>query len=391
MKNQNKIILIIFTLIFFTSTIHAASIDEKTFYELGENDFSFVKDTNICKNYDFNELNTTENATFVTQIKIKNYIPINSGVEINIYLNNEKIGEIKDKNIKENNIFKKENINLQKKNTLTICVNNKFLPELIISKESKIGNYLLPKFNEMDFYQTLSEYDYTQNILTIQIHVTNSGYDDANIEIINAKEIFLELSNLENISGTTEYSGIIKAGETKELSYYIKPTKQTSYITPRAILKYTDEFGETHIIYTKQQVIEIQDPDTKIQAYTDVPTNTIKNQETNGKLIIRNISEKELNSIYIIPEFNGNILMDSQEIPILKGRDTISIPFKIKTTETGEFPLYFNITYKENTNTKSIVTETNTINSMAENKNETIILCILIGIMIILYIWLVRF
>ncbi|NCC71441.1 hypothetical protein EOM09_07735, partial [bacterium] len=285
-----KIILII-SLIFLTGVINGMVLDEKTLNSLNPGDIIINKNDEICKNYSFSLDKIDLKSKAFLQMSIKNHIPANEGVEIKTYLNDLEISVLKNKEISALNVI--ELVNLQKNNNhLEICAKNTFLPRLIISSESIIGNYYVAEINDVDFYQEVPTTAYTNTMIPINLYVKNSGWDDIYIELINATEKFMTNYNLENVSGETNYEGVLKAQETLVLNYFVKTDLNISFATPFAKLKYTDRFGVEHIKTLDTKIITLIEQENKLQAYIDLPNEVTPNKYYTGHLIIKNNSEE---------------------------------------------------------------------------------------------------
>lgn len=386
---MKKIILLIIAIIFITNPLFSQTISEINFFDLEKSDWVIQKDQNICKDYYFERLAETKDSTFVLNLKLDNYIVPKKDTSIDIYLNDLKEGNIKDEEIKENNIFKL--YNLKENNKLTICVENKYLPKLIISKKSTIGNYLLAEFKKENFYQKIGEYELTQTMIPVEVYIKNTGAKEANIEIYNATEKYLNNSLLETVSGQANFSGTIAPGETKIIKYYIKTLENTDYMTPRAILKYTDEFGIDRELYTETKIITILKNDQKLDALVDIENSVSLNENTYGKIVIRNISETDLKDIIIEAEFSENIIISKKKIPVLHKFDVIEIPFTIIKQDRTKTNLSFLIKYNTLDNsTLEFETKTITLSPVEKTNYTTEIISILLVFCVLIYIWIVK-
>jgi len=382
---------ILFILLLALPIITAETVSEKSLSDLGYSDFTIDKGVSSCENYTLTGITTTQDATNVLQLKISNYVQLNKNdnVVIKTYLNNVLISELKNETIKEKNII--ELTNFKARNEISICVDNNFLPRMVVSKYSLVGSYLLAVIKAEDFYQTVPDKVYKNDLVPILVNVKNSGVRDVEINIANASKEYLQNSNLENVSGETAYAGILKAGETKTIKYFIKTSNDTNYVTPRAILTYTNEFGEKITMYTKQVGLSIEDIKTKLDVEIEVPRNIITNNEVYGKIILRNVSEDDIQNITIIPKFDGVIELTNPEISILNKKDVIEIPFKIKTVIPKEYSLSLNLYYNTiQENDKSVGSQKITITSVPEDNTNTQIIAVLVAITIILFIWVVK-
>jgi hypothetical protein len=384
-----KYFFLIICLLLSTVFIHASVLEEKTLNSINAGDFVINKNENLCKSYSFSLDSKDLRSKEYLQLLIKNYIPVNDAVEINIYLNENLIKEIKNEEIKSKNIVELKNLK-DGQNHLEICVENNYLPRLIINADSLVGSYYVAEIKESDFYQEVPSIAYTNTLIPINLIVKNSGFDDVFIEVINATEKFIYNSSLENVSGITSYTGILKAQEEVVLNYFVKTDQNKSFATPLAKLKYTDRFGQENIRFLKTEVINLIEQETKIQVFIDISKTTEPNKYTQGHLIIKNNSEEIINDVYITPYFNGEINITQDRISKIDPKDVIEVPFKIKTFKTDEYNLNFNVNYLSNN--KEQVGGSQLINIISENKEnkEGVATTILIIITIMLFIWIVK-
>ena len=385
---MKKIILLILTMVLITTQIFGQTISEKSFFELGESDWIIQKDQNSCKDYYFDKLIENKDATFVLNLKLENYIVPRTDVVIDVYLNDLKEQSIKNENIKEINIFKL--YNLTQKNKLTVCVTNNFLPRIIISKKSTIGNYLLSEFKEENFYQIIGEYEFSQTMIPVEVYIKNTGAREINIELFNATEKFMKNSILETVSGSATYSGPILPNEEKIIKYYIKTVENTDYVTPRAVVRYTDEFGVKRELFTDAKVITILKNDQKLDALIDIDNAVALNQDTFGKLVLRNISETDLKNIIIEPEFSEDIIISQKNIVLLNKFDVIEIPFTIKKQDHTKTKLSFLIKYDSYDQTLETKTKDVILSPITKTNYTNEIIGILLLFCILIYIWIVK-
>jgi len=386
-----KYLLIVFALILLiTPILHANVISEKTFNDFGYGDFTILKNNNDCKIYKIPQLETNKNATMVLQLKIDNYIPVNKGVKITAFLNSNLETTISDKDIKQNNVIYLKNIKANDQN-LEICVDNNFIPKFIISSKSVIGNYLLPVITKDNFIQQIPTTElYKNTIIPINIIIKNTGYDSQHIKVIDASSLFIKNSELDSSSGDVSFNGVLSAGETKKITYYIKTTDETKQITPRAILEYTNDFDVPIKIFTNPQVIDIKDNPAKLNAYIDMKRVVINKQITQGKLILRNISQDKITNIYITTNFDTEINLENYSINQINGNDTMEIPFTFKTLNVGNHKLNFKITYNINNQEKATSTQIINIETQKPNTDYNTMIAILIIISAILLIWTIK-
>jgi len=383
-----KYFLLIIGIILVSNLLFATTIDETTLNILNKGDIVVEKGNSFCKDYSFN-LKTDEFTETYLQLMLKNYIPISKGVAINIKANDKNITEIIDKDIKEKNIVylgKLESIN----NKLEICVENNFLPRLIIDSDSLIGTYYNSKITDDDFYQDAPSIAYVNTLIPITIHVRNSGYADTYIELENASNLFIYNSNLENVSGETSFQGILKAQSEIKIDYFVKTDSNNTFATPIANLKYKDVFDQEITKKIKQKIINISEKENALENHIDIQKIITPKEEQTGHLIIINNSEKEVTDLYIKPYFNGEIILSQEKINLIKAKDVVEIPFIIKTYKEGEHTLNFNLNYLENEVVKNIGTQTIIVNSKNPDTSENTAITILLIITVFLFIWIVK-
>ena len=380
-----KIIVMLF-IILSLSAVYPKIIEQTSFDELG-----VERGQNLCKTYEFNKLKEETGSKLIANIVFENYIPTKSNLEVTLFFNDKELTTLKETEILAENKIE-INEKQEAKNYFKLCVNNNALPKVIISKRSNIGTYLLGEIREeVDFYQkVLTTETYSSSLIPIEIYVYNSGQDKLNINLNYASEKFLKNSNLETVSGQTNYSGPIEPGQTITLKYYLKTNKNIDFYTPRAELKYKDEFGIENIIYAKQEIINVRDNQNKIEVYVDLEKDVLVKTPKVGKIILKNVTQTDIKNINIETNFDGKIIVSQRQLGVLKGFEVIEIPFEITVEEMGQYTfnstVYFNLGEKENgVNSQTIIVNAN---EKKDYVKETIGVFLIISIVI--YIWIVR-
>lgn len=384
-----KIIVVVFVL-FSLCFVSAKSIDERTFMDIGFEDYDILRGKEECIYYDLGKIETEQNYRFFVNLKLANYIPVKNDLEIGVTLNDLK-KTIKNDEILEENLFEFTNIK-KEKNSMVVCVNNNALPKVIISKNSTFGTYLIGEIKEnVDFYQKiLTSTTYNSTLIPIEIYAHNSGDDSLFININHANEIFLRNSNLETVSGQTNYSGQIAAGQTIILKYFLKANRNIDFALPAAELKYTDEFGREIVLSAKQEIIKIRDNENKIEVYVDLKRNAIVGHPLTGNIILKNVSPTNIKNVFIESHFDGKIVVSERHIPILKKYTVIEIPFEISVDEAGQYNLnmtvYYNVGEKEN----GVSAQTIIVNAEPKKDYVKEIIGIFLIITIGIYVWVVK-
>lgn len=386
--------ILILTVLLTTITagvVWADTVEERTFDSLNYDNFSVTRDKEQCVSYYFEKLKETKDSTLYLDLIIENYIPVKNNLSISVYLNDVLETKIENNHIKKENRVKLTG-RMNSKNDLKVCVTNNVLPIVIISNKSTIGSYVIGEITQEDFYiKVLSTQTHSNTLLPIEIYAENNSPKEVAVDIVYADKDFLRISNLETVSGETSYSGTIFPGETKVLKYFLKSNKNISFGTPQARLTYTDYFGEEKTIYAKQKVIQMTEKLEKIEVYVDVARNVTVDEEQNGKIIIRNVSEDELKNLTIETSFDNKVILSERQISTLKKYEVKEIPFKTKIDSVGEHTfnvtVYYNIGDVEN----GISAETTNITAFVKTDNLKEIIGAFLFIAIVVYIWIVKF
>jgi hypothetical protein len=386
-----KRILLILMVILTASFVSAETIAESTFENLGYSNFSVLEGTESCKVLDFGYLEQTADSRTYLNLIIENFIPIKENVTINVFLNDKLNNNIYGADIKKENRIELSGV-LKEKNQLKVCINNKNLPNIIVSNASTIGSYLLGEIRPEDFYiRVLTENTYSNTLLPIDIYAENNSPKAVNVSINYANETFLKISNLETVSGETSYTGVIEPGEIKILKYYLKTNKNISFGSPLATLTYVTNFGETKTLTSAQQVINMKENLEKLEVYVDIERNVNVDEQQEGKIIIRNVSEDDLKNLTIETSFDNKVVLSNRQINTLKKYEVLEIPFQTTIDSIGAHvfnaKVYYNIGGIEN----GVSAESTTITANLKTDHVKEIIGVFLFITIIVYIWIVRF
>ena len=297
---------------------------------------SVPRDQELCNTYNFEKMEQTEESSLYLNLIIENYIPVKENLSISVYLNG-----MYETKIENSQILKENRIELagqsKENNSLKVCVTNNELPVVILSNNSTIGSYIVGEIRPEDFYlNVLSPQTYSNTLIPIEIYAENHSPKEVSVNINYADETFLRISNLETVSGETSYSGIIYPGETKILKYYLKTNKNISFGTPQATLTYTTDFGEKKELIAAQKVIQMTEKLEKIEVYVDIARNINVNEQQEGKIIIRNVSEDELKNLTIETSFDNKVVLAERQISVLKKYEVKEIPFQTTIDTAGK-------------------------------------------------------
>jgi hypothetical protein len=328
------------------------------------------------------------NSNFVLVLEIENYIPVTKNVEIKVFLNDQLEKIINAKDIKKKNIVKMNNYN-DHDNNISICINNEFLPRIIISKNSVVGNYLLAEITKDDIYQIVPSNITTETLIPIEIVFRNRGYNDIQVKVENATDEYIINNLLAHISGEYQYEGILEAGEEKHIKYFIKTKDDFLYLSPRAKITYTNEFGETIKIISEPALINAEKKEGLLDIFIDVPKEIVIQEKTPGIIILRNKTNETISNIFINKTSTESIEILNKSVNELKPNEIVEIPFNIKAFNKKDFKITFNTNYfSKNVEYNQSKTIDVTIKQKIEKIFEVVGAFVLI--FIIIYIWFLK-
>jgi hypothetical protein len=387
-KLLQKILLIGCIITILSTSVFATTIEEKTFVDLGYQNETIEKDQNVCFEIFVPTLKNEINSNFVLVLEIENYIPVTKNVEIKVFLNDQLEKIINAKDIKKKNIVKMNNYN-DHDNNISICINNEFLPRIIISKNSVVGNYLLAEITKDDIYQIVPSNITTETLIPIEIVFRNRGYNDIQVKVENATDEYIINNLLAHISGEYQYEGILEAGEEKHIKYFIKTKDDFLYLSPRAKITYTNEFGETIKIISEPALINAEKKEGLLDIFIDVPKEIVIQEKTPGIIILRNKTNETISNIFINKTSTESIEILNKSVNELKPNEIVEIPFNIKAFNKKDFKITFNTNYfSKNVEYNQSKTIDVTIKQKIEKIFEVVGAFVLI--FIIIYIWFLK-
>jgi hypothetical protein len=370
---MKKIVYLIIVFVFLISNVASQEIS------LRQNNYvDFVIDEEnpiLCKEYIFNvgEELLSQNKFPIFSLKATFLPKLSDSTKVTLNFNN--FGEL---TLSKNNFYCNNECwariilaksKIRSSNTLTICVSKPEENEkTVIFADSKIGFYETP-FLTIDHVSpgTIFLGDRAE----MKIIAKNIGSKDANVFIQFIDPVGKRVIILDGffvIEGESTVNTTIKAGETKQFTYFIKPLLESSYNLPSAILTFTNIFGEEESIYsTHPQLYVIKPEKTEVFIAGSNPVNNF----FNFKIIVRNkwdapfkgqlrISHEDhvegaLSEITIPPNSEKEFLFNTNELQIgdynffaivedeNSSSTSNSITFKV-TSEKISDEVYFAIT-----------------------------------------------
>ncbi|MEM4261396.1 MAG: hypothetical protein QXI10_00350 [Candidatus Diapherotrites archaeon] len=352
-------------LVFLAPIILATPIEVKSLEELGYKDF-YVNEFNTyyCKEYSLSFQNDVNAFVFpIMQISSEIQGYPNGTEELRIYLNNNLVEELDFFEPVNNKLvyFPKEM--WEKNNTLKVCIKTSFnINKIGFLAKTRIGlfeSYYFPK--EDGFKLELETYE---PILGKQFKISavakNYGSKDLDVSIYYRKsELEKVLKELSILKGETAKKGVVpkceKRNENNEcikpgvlkLSYDAVANKAIQMSILPAVMEFTDVFGNKQILLSNRPEVYVKEPQKDIMAEIVMKKDKIpKNQVFEVSVLLKNISEKEINDIKVdLDTPQGKI---SQNVARISKNEIMEVKYNIKIEEAGNYDLGCEVFYNEN-------------------------------------------
>lgn len=241
---------------------------------------------------------------------------------------------------------------LKASNALKICANiEDKIESVTIHNESLFGIYKTAYFPTSEsifgFTKTIDrETAMLGDEVNITISLTNTGSADAEVQIRHIKPLVednVEITSFNVLKGDSDWDGVMKAGETKTITYTIKPIIAAHFTLPAASATYTNEFGKTETVISNYPEITVSAPETKINAYIFRETELRKvGERTNMRAIIKNNGTFTVADVKLLLEAPQQIsIIGEQEVAIgaLRPNEVIYYDYEIVSQQEGEFEM----------------------------------------------------
>jgi len=327
--------------------------------------------------------------------------PVEEGkMDVNIGLNGTLVEELGLKDFKcqerkcwERVALPKGNL-VKEENSLEICLGTgNVITSITQSNGSKVGLYKTADFLANNAFTMEAEKTglVIGEKVEIKILLHNDGSGATNAEIKFARPLVEDKNAFSVVEGDSYFKGIVQAGETKEITYVIKPRMATQMTLPPAVVYYENEFGEIESKFANLVVLYVREPERKIDAFI------VKQEETAfiGKeiqltLAVKNVGNDPLYDLVVELESDAAISQSMKKIDSIQPKDTRFLEFTASSIETGRFPIGCTITYLDQN-----VSETQCKESFVEFKQQEINPAIYAGlalaiIAVIVYVYLMK-
>jgi hypothetical protein len=166
-----------------------------------------------------------------------------------------------------------------------ICLNAGGKSTATIFEKSRVGFYETPV---LTIENISPKKIFLGERVEMKIRVKNSGDESADVFVQFIEEdlrSFIEITSFDIVEGDSTASVTLAPGETRNFTYYIKPTKLGSYNLPSAVLFFDNIFGERQKIISNHPQLIVKSPE-KIDLV--LSSSSIEENEATFKAIITN-------------------------------------------------------------------------------------------------------
>lgn len=230
----------------------------------------------------------------------------------------------------------------QNENTIRICGNNSTVTQrTTVRSDTKIGLYQLARFDSSDAFRTViaGKEPVLGDPIAIELYLTNIGGEAADVSIDYRK---YELDYIPLLKGETGFTGTILPGETKKLSYDIKPLRAVSILLPPAVLHYTNIFGEEITQESTRAFLLVDAPEFNVRGAFLVPQVRVNvNEPVNVQWVAQNDGITSIQGIKatftVYPE--GKMTPSTSEIDTLSPAKAVSQFFTVTFEKPGIYTL----------------------------------------------------
>jgi len=169
----------------------------------------------------------------------------------------------------------------------------------------------------------------------MSITIKNTGSKDANIFAQFVQEdtrSLVEIKSFDIIEGDSSVTTSIKAGETREFFYYIKPTTASSYNLSSTALYFDNVFGEKQVIVSNHPQMEVLTPE-------QIEISLVGAEEVNGVFRLKLIAKNNWDSAYEgkLDFTPAEIIFDSNQDIFIAPKATQEISVRTRTLSPGSY------------------------------------------------------
>ncbi len=396
-----KYILALALLLVLGANTHALTLEETNLTDLGFTTISISEpSTTICETIAFTPFNGYSEEGNDTVLRLHTtFLPASeSDANVSVYLNGQATpfavwfpSDIHpDSQVASVIIPSAQQTSPQ--TTMQICATSSPSSDTLNVDDATIGLYQQARFDEPGAFATIiaGENPVLGEEIPIQVVLTNNGGESAFVNVDYRK---YELEYVPLLKGETGFQTNILPGQTKVITYKIKPLRAVSILLPPAVLTYTNIFGEKIVQDSERAFLLVAAPEFNVKGAFLVPQNRVKvNESMDVDWVVQNEGITPISGIdatfFVRPE--GLISPASASMDTLSPSDAKSRTFTVSFSKPGLYELGCTLTSKDNpsltTSCQSVMIEV-----VEDNTGITLLfslLLLLIAVSVYAYIYI---
>lgn len=235
--------------------------------------------------------------------------------------------------------------------SIRLCANPSAVTQtILVSETGTIGRYQMPRFDQNGDFETYIAG--TNPILGKEIQVSvkvhNSGTLPGDVKVDYRK---YPLDYIPLVKGETGFTERIYPGETKVITYSIKPLRPVQILLPPAVLTFTTIFGEEKVLESTRAYLDVDAPIFNVKGAFLVPQNQIETgQPIQLEWIVQNDGldpVEDVRAIFTITP-GERIAPETLIIPLLHPARAETRVFTVTFSEAGTYELGCTLTSASN-------------------------------------------
>lgn len=317
--------------------------------------------------------------------------PVQEGkIDVNAFLNGKVIAEnvpVEDFKCREGvcweRLFLPKNALKEEENRIIVCLGTgNTITSIKLKSDSGVGLYKTADFSGENAFRMDAEKTGLvigeKTTITILLHNEGSAVTNARIEF--ARPLAEDKNAFSVVEGDAYFTGLVKPGETVEISYVVKPRIPVHMTLPPAIVYYENEFGEQEAKFSNLVSLDVRQPERKIEAFiVKEEENAFVGQPIELTLAVKNIGLDPLYDLGIRINSATETTGGKAGIESIQPKETKYVEFSVNSNEAGKFPISCTITY-----TDVNISESQCQDSFVEFSQPKINPLIYVGIVLVL-------
>jgi hypothetical protein len=361
---MNKSYFVLLLLLFLTGQALALGVFERTFGEMGYENFTVHGPSNSgCFEALFlfpTDLNYLAGENYpIASLQLLLQPMRGKNFSVYVKLNDSNVGVFSTKSFACNEVCwlrvpLPKRLITKEENRLQLCLNNSIdVSQSALGKQSMIGLYRTVDFSKEDaFVEEAEKKEITigeKTKITLILH--NYGSASGFVEMKHARELAEDKEAYVVVDGNTHFGGFIKPGETITVSYTIRPRVVGAISLPPAILYYRNEFGEPQERFAKMLTITVREPENKISAFVMKEGEINKvGAVTELRLAVKNNGRGPLFNLAVslaLPEGLSLVAKPESTIDTIQPGETKYLEFSVRALKGGNYPIGCTVSYTD--------------------------------------------